>query len=114
MNVLEAALCECIRSGQVSAEQIEAHRAAGEFVPTPFKDRAMKTSNAFIACQCDQAGEIVEFCAAPQVKSEVDWQAVGRLLEAHNKRQLGAMVGTTNWGAMLWRAAQPVQPENTK
>ena len=70
----------------------------------------MKTSNAFIARQCDQAGETVEFCAAPQVKSEVDWQAVGRLMEAHNTRQLGAMVGTTNWGARLWRAAQPVQP----
>jgi len=28
----------------------------------------MKTTNAFIACQCDQAGEIVEFCAAQPVQ----------------------------------------------
>ena len=82
----------------MSAEQIEAHRAAGEFVPTPFKDRAMKTTNEFIAQQCDQAGETVEFCAAMPVITDDQ----GRLM--------------TYWGGKATQpaATQPVQPAKNK
>lgn len=38
-------------------------------------------------------------------ESNIDWQAVGQLIEAHERaKQAGCTPGTSNWGAMLWRS----------
>lgn len=37
----------------------------------------------------------------------VDWDAVGRIIEAHYLMRMTHSAGTTNWAAGIWRAAQP-------
>jgi hypothetical protein len=37
-------------------------------------------------------------------QGEVDWAAVGRIIDAHNSRG-PLMAGTSNWGAMIYRTA---------
>lgn len=48
----------------------------------------------------------------PRPFRDVNWQAVARLMEAHETaKQLGCMTGTSNWAAIIWGAlAQPAEP----
>lgn len=39
------------------------------------------------------------------VPMSVDWEAVGRILEAHHAMQGQFIPGTSNWGAAIWKAA---------
>ena len=51
----------------------------------------------------------------PVQPKDVDWQSVGKLIEANDRaKSLGFMPGTSNWGSMLWKAiVQPLQPTLT-
>jgi len=50
---------------------------------------------------------------AKQVPTEVDWQAVGRIIEAHYASRGQCVPGTSNWGAAIWKAAYGIRPAAT-
>jgi hypothetical protein len=41
-----------------------------------------------------------------QMEDEIDWRAVGRIMDASLRIRGSSTVGTTNWAAAIWRAAQ--------
>lgn len=71
-----------------------------------------RKANAILTGEIDALRAAIAQPVQPVQPRDVDWQPVSKLIEANDQaKSLGFMPGTSNWGAMLWKAiAQPVQP----
>jgi hypothetical protein len=91
--------------------QHEAQRQAGQ---EPVLWRYKDTDTVIGAMRGHHPGEgWTALYTAPQPAqvplTQIDWQAVGRIMEAHQDVKQRHIPGTTNWGAAIWKAAHGIK-----